>query len=248
MLASTVYEAVLAYLRKDKRGLSLQIEEFNKHAQMVDKRLLIAFCSRYEDDIEISSHMGFLKVIDYPLSLSGGIATLPSNYFRMSGDPWCYDTDSVIRFVDVVTSKEHSYRQRDFLTQATTKYPTCVIGAQDANKGLQIRVYPITISKIYVTYVRDTQIPYLDYYVNNSTLRATYMAEGAQNIIVPSGCTYRDGTTGTKNSLTKNFEWDEHELPWLVAYFLQAMGAAIPDELLLQVGIKNSNDFESGKE
>ena len=51
-----------------------------------------------------------------------------------------------------------------------------------------------------------------------------------------------------QNSLTKNFEWDEHELPWLVAYFLQAMGAAIPDELLLQVGIKNSNDFESGKE
>jgi hypothetical protein len=248
MLGSDVYESVLAYLRKDKRGLSLSLAEFNTHSTMVDKRILIAFCSRYEDDIEISSHMGFLKVLDYPLTLTSGIASLPTNYFRLSGDPYYYDSDGIMRPIDVRTSMEHSYHERDYLTKASLKYPACVIGSQDSStpKQLQIRVYPTTITTIYINYVRDTTSPFQDYYIDGTNLQPVYMTAGQQNVSIVSPNEYRDGTTGTKNSLTVDWEWDIHEKPWIVAYFLQALGATIPDELLLQVGKMDSAEIQSG--
>jgi hypothetical protein len=93
--------------------------------------------------------------------------------------------------------------------------------------------------------VRDTISPYLDYYVNDTTLQATYLTQGQQNVTIPTGCTYRDGTTGIKNSLSVDYEWDDHEKPWIVAYFLQALGATIPDELLLQVGKADSAEIQN---
>jgi hypothetical protein len=245
MTCETVYEAVLAYLRKDKRGLALNIDEFNVHGTMVDKRILMAFCSRFEDDIEISSHMGFLKVFDYPIGLTAGVGLLPENYFRIMGDPYYLDTNGVVIHIDVVTSKEYTYRQRDYLRQATLIDPICVIGSQDAQRNMEIRVYPNTISTIYINYVRDTISPYLDYFINEATLQVTYLAQGLQNFLIPTGCVYRDGTTGIKNSLSVDYEWDDHEKPWIVAYFLQALGATIPDEVLLQVGKMDSAEIQN---
>ena len=59
-----MYSTLLDYIRKDRRGLSLSIDEFNTVSKIVDKRILLAFCSRFEEDIEITSHMGMLKVLD----------------------------------------------------------------------------------------------------------------------------------------------------------------------------------------
>jgi hypothetical protein len=247
MTGELVYNTLLTQIRKDKRGMSLSPDEFNELSVIVDKRLLIAFCSRFEEDIEISSHMGFLKVMDYPIILSSGIGTLPTNYFRTMGDLYYYDTDGIMRPLDVRTSKEHSYHERDYLTKASLKYPSCVIGSQDTSKVMQIRAYPTSISTIYLNYIRDTQVPFLDYYINDTTLEKIFLAEGAQNVNISSGFTYRDGTTGIKNSLSKDFEWDVHELPWLIAYFLQAVGVAIPDELLVQIGKTDSKEIQSGE-
>jgi hypothetical protein len=208
--------------------------------------------SRWEDDIEITSHAGFLKVLDYPLSLTAGVGILPSNYFRLIGDPYYTapvgenDPSPNRVFIDVVTSKEHTYRQRDYLTQASLSYPTCVIGAQNANKEMQIRVYPSSINTIYLNYVRDTVSPFLDYYVNSVTLQTTYLLEGETKVIAGDNV-YRDGTTGTKVSQTKDFEFDDHELPWILAYFLQILGVALPDDLLAQVGKIDSSELQGGK-
>jgi hypothetical protein len=250
MTGDIVYSTLLDYIRKDKRGLSLTPDEFNTVSRIVDKRILLAFCSRFEDDIEISSHMGMLKVLDYPVTLASGIATLPTNYFRMISDPHYTDTSvtpNKTRYIDVVTSLEHTYRERDYLTQSSLKYPTCVVGAEDANKVLELRVYPNTITSIFIDYIRDTQSPYLDYYVNTTTLQVVYLTEGEQNVTIPTGCVYRDGSTGIKNSLTKNWEWDLHELPWIIAYFYQALGGIIPDDGLLQIGVKDSQEIQTGK-
>jgi hypothetical protein len=247
MTGDVVYSSLLNYIRKDKRGLSLSIDEFNRLSVTVDKRILMAFCSRFEDDIEITSHMGFLKMFGYNVSLTSGAGTLPLDYFRIMGDPYYTDTSvtpNVVRYVDVITSKEFTYRERDYLTKASTKYPTCVIGSQDTNYNMQIRVYPNTITSIKLNYIRDTVSPYLDYYVNDTTLQVTYLTQG-QSLTIPVGSTYRDGTTGLKSSLTKDWEWDDHELPWVLAYFLQAVGVVIPDDLLLQVGRMDSAEIQN---
>ena len=247
MTGDIVYSTLLDYLRKDRRGLVVSLDEFNKLSVTVDKRILIAFCARFEDDIEISSHMGFLKVLDYPITLASGIANLPSNYFRMIANPYYTDAGGIVRNIDVDTSKQHSYRERDYLTKSTLKFPTCVVGAQDANRNLQLRVYPTTITDIYIDYIRDTVSPFLDYYVNDTTLQVTYLTQGQLGVTIPTGCTYRDGTTGIKDSLSVDYEWDLHELPWIIAFFLDILGGVIPDELLSQIGMKDKSELQSGK-
>jgi hypothetical protein len=247
MTGDIVYETLLSYIRKDKRGLSLSIDEFNRMSVTVDKRILIAFCSRFEDDIEISSHMGFLKVLDYPLALTDGVTSLPDNYFRMISDPYYIDANGIKRNIDVVTSEEHNYREMDYLTKSTLRHPTCVIGAQSSAKRMQLRVYPTTTALIYINYIRDTVSPFLDYYIHNTTLQVTYLLEGLPPFVVSNPYTYRDGTTGSKTGITKDWEWDLHELPWILAYFLQTVGVAIPDELLVQVGKIDSKEIQSGQ-
>lgn len=241
MLGSTVYESLLSYLRKDKRGLSLSVDEFNRLSVIVDKRILSAFASRQEENIRITSSSGFLKVTGYNIALTSGVGSLPLNYYQIMGDPYYTDTSvtpSKVRYIDVVTTEEDSYRERDYLTKATTKYPTCVIGSQDAYKAIQIRIKPTTITSVRINYFRDTVSPYLDYYADDTNHTITYLTAG-QNLTIPTGCTYRDGTTGPKTSITSDWEWSIQDLPWVLAYLLEAAGCVIPDELLLQIGSKD---------
>lgn len=244
MTAETVYTTLVSYLRKDKRGNALSIDEFNRISVLVDRKMLMAFGSRFEEDVEISSHMGFLKVIDQSVTLTTGVGSMPTNYYRLAGDPWYTDGDGIVRWLDVRTSAEHSFRERDYLTKATAKHPSCVLGDQDNSNNLQIRVYPTTIGTIYINYIRNSVPLYLDYYVNNTTLQPTFMAVSA-SVPIPSGSTYRDGTTGTKTSLTTNPEWDDTEFPWLMAFYLQYLGVTFPEELLTQIGKGDSAELQN---
>jgi hypothetical protein len=90
---------------------------------------------------------------------------------------------------------------------------------------------------VYVDYLRTADIPFLDYYVNDTTLVYTYMDADA-TVSVPLGCTARDGTAGLANvdSATVNFEWDDGEFPLILSLFAQMVGLALPSEELIQVG------------
>lgn len=245
MLGSLVYENVLNYLRKDKRGMMITLDEFNTLSHLVNKRVFASYCSRFEEDINNSSDLGIFKVVGYNLSLTTGVGTLPTTYNRMMADPYYTDvsvTPSVVRRIDVVTSKEHSYRERDYLTKATTKHPTCTIGTQDAYGKMQIRVAPTSITSIKIDFLRNALTPFLDYYMNDTTKEITYMLSGT-SVAIPVGSTYRDGTTGTKTAITVDWEFTEDNLPLIVAYFLDALGATVPDELLMQVGMKDKSEI-----
>jgi hypothetical protein len=118
----------------------------------------------------------------------------------------------------------------------------------DASGGdMALHITPVTCTPCYMSYLRQTVDPFLDYYVNNTTLEITYMAEGA-TVAIPLGCTSRSGVSGMANvvSLTKNFEWHPHDRPAILAQLLQAVGIALPDELLVQVG--NANEIKVERE
>lgn len=245
MLGSVVYNAVLDSLRKDFRGNSLSLDEFNRLSPIICHRLLADYAKKFEENIDSSSTIGLFKKLDTPLTITAGKTTLPIDYFQLIGEPWYIDdTDdndpSATRTIDVVTTLQKAKRRKDYLTQPTAKYPYCEIGSMNASKLIEIRVYPTTITEINIDYIRLPNEPILDYYINDTTLIATYLTEGTQNVAIPTGSTYRDGTNpSTVNPTTKDWEFTVDSLPLIVAYFRSELGAILPDEGALTVGEKD---------
>ena len=236
MTGETVYQALLDLVRKDARGSSLSVDEFNRVSNIVNQRVLSDYFATLEEGIESSNDIGAYKVLDYSLAISGGKATLPANYYQLIGEPYYVDSTLGTRYFDVVTSLEHAKRERNSVSKSTAKYPTCLIGSEDSNGDIEIRVYPTTITTIYIDYIRTTATPFLDYYVNTTTLQKTYLAAGVQNVVIASPYVYRDGTTGTKNSASVDWDYSDSDLPLILSYFVQILGLQLPDNALVEIG------------
>ncbi len=242
--AYTVFDTIQDVIRKDRRGRSLSVEEYNSLAGIVNRSLFSDFYDKFEGNIESSDTLGGFKEFEYGINLTANarntvaIGVLPANYFHIIGQPRTISgTPGTVRPVDIVTAQEHSIRIDDFLTQPTETYPMCQIGGVNEIDEMRIRVYPSTIATIYIDYLRLPDTPYLDYYINDTTLDYTYMASGV-NVTVPLGSTYRDGTAGvtTEASLTVDWEYDNNDLELIIAKFLGLMGIQLSDEILLQAG------------
>jgi hypothetical protein len=99
-------------------------------------------------------------------------------------------------------------------------------------------VTPTTgIATVYMDYLRTPDVPFLDYYLNDTTANYTWMDAG-DTVAVPSGSTARNGTTGLANvaSATVDWEWDEDDLPMIVTLFLKQLGVSLPSAELYQGG------------
>jgi hypothetical protein len=243
---SQVYDTILALARKDKRGLTFSPDDFNAILPQVNQRIWRINYHNFEASKLSMDELGSLKIVDYPINLdANGVGVLPTNYFHLVGDPWYTHATEGRRKIDLITSLEHGNREMDFLSKATALYPTCFMGYSSVGADMAIYVTPVTCTPIYVSYLRQTVDPYLDYYANDTTAEITYMAEGA-TVAVPLGCTSRSGVAGASNvvSLTKDFEWHPHDINQILAQLLQAIGISFPDELLLQTGNNNEKKVE----
>ena len=244
ILASTVYDTLQDAIRKDSRGRSLSVEEYNSLAVVVNRSLFDDFYSKFEGNIESSDTLGLFKVFEYGIDLTANannteaVGTLPANYYHIIGLPRTISgTPGTVSPVDVVTAQEHSIRINDYLTQPTVTYPMCQIGGVTGAGVMQIRAYPYVIAKIYIDYLREPNTPYLDFYVNDTTLNYTYMLTGA-TVTVPLGSTYRDETPGVtvQASQTINWEYDEEDLSLIIAKFMSIIGIQLESEILVQAG------------
>jgi len=238
LLVEEIYNLLLDELRVDERGLSCDVDTFNRLARLVNQEVYNDLVRRFEADQSNINALGSLKIHNYNIALTAGVGTLPINYGRLIGKPRIVDDDGVTRYVDLATSFEHGSRSEDYLTQPTTTHPTCRIGGVDADGYMQIRVSPTTITNIYIDYLKELSVPFLDYYVSDTTLRYTYFDETGDLQTVPVGSTYRDDTPGagtaTTVSLTNNFDWTEDELPLILTKLVNRVAKQLPDELLLQ--------------
>ena len=230
------YNLLIDQIRADGRGLSLTIDEFNSFIRTVNERIYAKYYKGFETSSDNSEALGKFKEFNESVALTTGVGSLPSDFKELIGKPRVLD-GSTYRYVDLVSTYELAKREMDYLTQPSVTYPVCQLGGLDANDNLQIRVYPITIGTVYVDYLRTPDIPFLDYYINDTTLVYTHMAAGA-TVAVPVGSTARNGTAGAANvtSLTVNFEWDDSELALILSMLTQMVGLALPSEELVQVG------------
>jgi len=245
LLTSDIYQLLLDSLRADKRGLSLEVEEFNRLIRLVNQEIFDEYLKTFEEDQDSSDDISFLKVHDYEITLTAlasrrlAYGTMPSNYYRVIGKPWSLD-GTTRRFVDLVTSLEDGSREEDFLTKATTTYPTAKIGGVDGTGNIQIKVRPQTITAVYLSYLKTVTIPFLDYYVNNTTFVTTFIADTDVAVSLPAGHTYRDGTLGgvgvTVNSITVNMDWGEGDIGLILAKLISKVGSMLPDQGLQQTG------------
>jgi len=231
-----VYETVLDLSRKDLRGRSLSPEEFNRVARIVNEKVFAQYYSEFEENSENSESMSGFKVLGEAVVVGvGGIATLPTNYYHICGMPYYLDTGGVRRRLDLVSTLEHAKRDMDYLTQATLTHPTFRFGIATPTADMTIHVAPTTgISTIYLDYIRTPDVPYLDYYLNDSTAEYTWCPSGGGNVSVPLGSTARNGTTGAAIvvSATVDWEFDSEDLPLICAMFLQEMGVQLPSSEL----------------
>lgn len=238
ILGSTVYNTLLDVLRKEKRGKSLSIDEFNRLSVIVNENLYSKYYEYFEESVDGNDSLWRFKTFATTVNLSAGVGSMPSNYSDIIGEPYYTDSGGEERNVDIITSLELSKRNRDYLTQPSTSYPVCVLGGEDSSNNIQIRVYPISITSVLINYLRVANTPFLDYYVNDTTFQPTFIAEGEQNVAIPTGNTYRDGTTGTVAlSATVEWEWSDSDLPLIIALFLQEVGITLPDQLLIEAGM-----------
>ena len=236
MTCQTFYEKLLTYIRKDVRGKTLSVDEFNELIPVVNYELYNHFYSQWEESQVASDALlpwkrfnQDLDITSNKVALTGGdFATYP--YQHLIGRPR-RSSDTVF---DVVTALEYSERYGDALTQPTISDPVCFVADNDGVPTLY--TYPDTVSDIYIDYLVSPTDPFLDYYINDTTYVVTYMADGATGVSIPSGSTYRDGTAGatTKDSQTHDIEFsDEHE-GLLLDLFLAKLGLQTRDPMVVE--------------
>lgn len=235
-LISDVYSLLLDEIRTDHRSLSCDPDTFNRLIRLVNQELYDQYVQDFESGQESSDTLGFLKVHNYSLALTAGVATLPSSYERLIGKPRILN-GTTYQKVDVVSTYEQACRDEDYLTQSTVTHPTATIGGVDGLGSLQIRVYPTTITNVWIDYLRMLTVPLLDYYTNDTTLVTTFL-EPSTTYSLASGTTYRTGTAGGAGvsvaSATVDLKWGESDISLIITKLINRLAKQLPDELLLQ--------------
>ena len=232
MTTEAFYKTLLTYIRKDTRGKSLTIDEFNELIPVVNYELYNQLYAEWEKNQDITDSLSPFKVIGHSLTVStnkASIAALTLPYEHLIGKPR-YSTNITI---DVVTALEYGDRFNDALTLPSATHPVCFVA--DNAGVLTFNVYP-TMTPVLIDYLRAPTAPVLDYYINDTTYVITYLTDAQGSVSVPSGSTYRDGTAGptTKTSTTSDIEFGNDLEGRLLDLFLAKLGVQQRDDLLIQ--------------
>lgn len=87
MTASETYKILLDLARKDKRGKSLMIDEFNELSPIVNEELAEQLYSKFEASQGNTDSLARLKVMNYEQTFTNGEGTLPTDYWHLTGEP-----------------------------------------------------------------------------------------------------------------------------------------------------------------
>lgn len=241
--SSYVYDTIQILIRKDQKGNSFNITEFNKVAKLVNYELYNSYSSRVEESSDITEALKSFMTMGEELTLTLGVEPLPATYERLLGKPYVFDDPAFIP-VDVITNLELVDRLADELTKPSDAAPIAIIGGLETTPKIQ--VYPTDTASIFINYLSLPATPILDYYIDQYG-QYTYLDEGATSISLPALAVYSDGTVGPDTiaaSLTIDFEWHEDQTPILINMILQKAGIVLGDQTAIQYGIARETKEE----
>jgi hypothetical protein len=177
---SYVYDTVQTLIRKDQKGNSFNIKEFNRGIKLINYELYNFFAGRVEESSDVTEALKDFMTMQEAVALVSGVGDLPATYERLRGKPYTI-AGSTYTPVDEITGVEKADRLKDELTKPTTEAPICIIGGVDGTGNSQIEVYPDTITTVYIDYLSLPATPLLDYYIDSNGLYV-YMAQGALRV------------------------------------------------------------------
>jgi hypothetical protein len=101
-----------------------------------------------------------LRIFKTPVDLSSSSSdfTLPADYVHLTSQmsleySSCGEKKKLDKPIELLNDAQLAWRLNDFLTRPTEKHPVCII------TGQKLKVYPETITKIRVTYLREPLTP-----------------------------------------------------------------------------------------
>lgn len=254
--SSELYNMLLDAIRADERGIVVEIDQFNRICKQANQEVYDFYISLFEKDTKNSSDLGGFQVLNYGIDLStvsgDQVGSLPSNYYYLVGKPRITSDNTATGTIyrcDHVTVFEDAEREDNYLTRATLTYPTVRISGESATRDLQVRVRPSTVTKVWIDYFREIEVPYLDYIMSTTTYVKTFLPDTTTAQAVPEGYVHSGGTAGgvgvTVTSLTNDLEWHTSDVPMLLAKMIKKLGIAIPDEILTQAGMAEESKIET---
>ena len=205
----TVYQKVLALANKEQRGY-ITPQEFNLFASQAQMEILDQyfydinqFGRLHGNDTEYSD---MLSLLDEKLAAlkKSSTETVSNGEFVLSGD--VYKLGSIINRnieLEEINYNEHKLRNLSPLTKPTFTRPVYI------NQNGKINIYPVTITSVFVSYIKKPSPPKWGYIVINE--KALY-----------------------DPSSTVNFELHQSEESELVYKILTFAGLAIEKPQLMQ--------------
>ena len=216
MLISEIYNNLLFELNTDQYSGSLAMDEFNNLLKKendsfirrkVEEQYNIALEGKLNSQTVFSSKLLRPLVKKDTITPSSGIiditpstGDLSNNYLYWISMYTSGLYNGQTREITLLTDAEFSIRKTSLLTPVINENPVAVI------YGNIIQIYPTDISEIIFTFIKEPDIPFLDYYID-ANYNKQFLSYG-QEYVLQTDEVYRDGTdSGTVNSITIELEY-----------------------------------------
>jgi len=153
MTNQDVWYTVNSFL-KDK-NLELDLNQFNRVYALANEQLKrecygpINDPTGYETESQITDELLPFKSAPTDIALTSGVGTMPSDYWHKVE----MIVKSTGKRIQIVDSREYSYRKNNAVTGPSADYPICEL--LDGT----FRVLPTTITEVTLTYLKTGNIP-----------------------------------------------------------------------------------------
>lgn len=175
---NTVYKQVLDLLNKNQIGGYLDETVFNSYAESSQLDWFNDAYARYESNQKNVDDIRVLRAKPKILTLdSNGEASYPSDYYHASNIWRPEVTNGRRSSIDIITDAELVQRLGSALEEVNESYPIAVL------YDTYIQIYPTTIRRVELSYLRVPTAPNWAYTVTNG--RKVYDSGNSTNFEVP---------------------------------------------------------------
>ncbi len=210
MTVSEIKRYCEAILNKHSSGNSLSPQELNIFLEAnifsFVRNKIAAYRQFVVSGTPVDDSMYGLMLIDAlqkqtTASLTAGAFTLPADFLVMSSLYGTYN--SVLKEIELVSPEEYPKRTHNLLSKPVAYYPIAVIN------GTSCKVYPTTMTALYVDYIAKPAIPIFDYYTD-ANYQIVPLAASSTHLLAANEYGSAGQTSGTTvTSLTTELDIPE---------------------------------------
>jgi hypothetical protein len=228
-----LYEYIVDYLRKDRRGKFYSEADHNRELQRMNIMYMDSILPLYEVEQDITDKLEQFKTVipGISLTVSGNLITKPTDYALHDELTYKQDGDSTkVRPFDFTVGSQWGARRGSSVSAPSERFP---IGRY---RGGYIEFLPTTLTQNYLeySYIRYPIEPVYDgYYDANGNF--IYMPPGTPDHTLLAGEVGLDGTaSGAYSTSSVELEWHDDDKLIIADMIIRSLGIVIKDPLITQ--------------